>query len=260
LLEMYPVKDDPEAMEFCRRFVYDKTRLRFVMGRNEYAASIADCVDLDGFIDDFTDDKEFLGKPIYKTADVPKDSMVVSAVIFVLPLTALMKIKKCSLTALDYFKFFQYSGLPLKLVSYLEDGGKDIEANFEKYLWLYRNLCDDSSKKILAKLLNFRKSGDLNYMVGFDCLQEKQYFEKFLKWRSEEVFVDAGGFDGHTTLEFIRQCPAYKSIHFLNRMRKILNGHATICPHIKIFITIGWVWLRVKKRSDSVLAQDRPAN
>ena len=66
LLEIYPEKQYPDAAEFCRLFLHEKTRPRYVLGRNEYAVSIARCVDINGFIDDFTSETEFLGKPIVK--------------------------------------------------------------------------------------------------------------------------------------------------------------------------------------------------
>jgi FkbM family methyltransferase len=233
---MYPVKDDPEAMEFCRRFVHDKTRLRFVMGRNEYAASIAGCVELDGFIDDFTDDKEFLGKPIYRTADVPKDSMVVSAVVLGRPLTSLKRIKNSGISdCLDYFKFLKYSGFAIKEIDLFNASKLDIERNRYKYQKVYDLLADKQSQETLNNLLNFRISGDLSFMQGYKHSPQDQYFEKFLKLREGEVFVDAGGFDGQTSLEFIRQCPAYKSIHFfepdaknLERARNNLSSYKNI--------------------------------
>lgn len=214
MLKIYPEKHYPEAVEFCKRFVQGKTKRRYVMGRNEYAVSIAECVDIDGFIDDFTTEKEFLGKSVYKLSGIPPDSMVVSSVIFVVPFTALRKIQIYGLECLDYFKFLKYSELPLKTIDYMVDGRKDIETNFEKYQWLYDNLHDDNSKNILIKLLNFRVSGDLNYMIGFENLPEEQYFENFLELKTGEVFIDAGGYDGQTSIEFIRRCPDFQSIHF----------------------------------------------
>jgi FkbM family methyltransferase len=42
---------------------------------------------------------------------------------------------------------------------------------------------------------------------------DEQYFEDFLDLR-EEVFVDAGGFDGDTTEQFCRRVPDYRRVHF----------------------------------------------
>jgi FkbM family methyltransferase len=74
-------------------------------------------------------------------------------------------------------------------------------------------LTDEKSKDVLSKLLNFRISGDLNYMRGFEYAPAQQYFEDFLELESGEVFVDIGGYDGKKSLDFIKRCPNYKSIH-----------------------------------------------
>jgi len=241
VLKIYPERLYPEAIEFCDLFLHEKTRPRYVLGRNEYAASIAKSVDINGFIDDFTTETEFLGKPIVKMDDVPKESMVVSAVIFVVPLTAINKLRNKGLSCLDYFSFFKYSGLQLKEVAFLRESRDDIKMNKNKYRWLYDCLMDNKSKDVLSKLLNFRFSGDLNYMQGFEYAPERQYFEDFLELKQGEVFVDAGGFDGQTTVEFIKRCPAYKAIYFfepdLNNIafaRNNLSGHNNI-----FFYTIG---------------------
>ncbi len=240
LLEIYPRKEYPEALEFCKLFLREKTRPRYVLGRNEYAASVAKFVDVNGFIDDFTGETEFLGKPILKMTEVPKESMVVSSVIFVVPVTALRKLKSHGFDCLDYFSFMKYSGLPLKEVRFLTESRNDLENNLPKYQWLYNNLRDNESKEILLKLLNFRASEDLNYMFDFESKQANQYFEDFFKIHDHEVFVDAGGYDGQTSLEFIKRCPKYKTIHFFEPdaanvalARKNLSGNQRICFYTK---------------------------
>ena len=83
MLMIYPEKYYQDAVDFCKMFTCDAVRPRYVLGRNEYATSIARLVDVDGFIDDFSNDTEFLGKPILKMNELPIDSLVVSTVIFV---------------------------------------------------------------------------------------------------------------------------------------------------------------------------------
>ena len=240
MLTIYPEKEYPDAVEFCKLFLREKTRPRYVLGRNEYAVSIAMNVDIDGFIDDFTKETEFLGKPILKMSEVPPKSMVVSSVIFVLPLTALKRLTSHGLTCLDYINFFKHSGLALKEIEYLH-GKEDIERNWDKYQWIYNRLKDDKSKYVLDKLLNFRFSGDLNYMLGFESAQDRQYFEDFLELKQGEVFVDAGGFDGQTTIEFIKRCPDYKLVHFFEPEPKNVElARSNLSPYRDIrFYTLG---------------------
>ncbi len=215
MLTISPENHYPEAIEFCKLFLHEKIRPRYIMGRNEYADSIVQYIDVTGFIDDFTDETEHLGKPILKTQKISPDSLVVSAVILGRPLTALERLKKHGITScLDYFKFFKYSGLALKEIELMRLSKIDIRKNWHKYQWLYDRLADQKSKEVLNNLLNFRISGDLNFMRGFECAPNQQYFEDFLDLKPGEIFVDIGGYDGKKSLDFIKRCPLYKSIHF----------------------------------------------
>lgn len=60
-------------------------------------------------------------------------------------------------------------------------------------------------------------------MAGFENLTEEQYFEKFFELKTGEVFIDAGGYDGQTSIEFIKRCSDYKSIHFFEPDSKNLE-------------------------------------
>lgn len=214
MLTIHNDRHNPSAVEFCRDFLAASGQRRYVLGRNEYAASIAEQVTLDGFIDDYTAETEFLGKPIVKMQDVPKDSLVVSAVIFVVPLTALRNLQHYGLTCLDYFNFCKYSGLPLKEIDFLAESRRHIQENLDEYLRLYDRLADQTSKAVLEKFVNFRVSANPDYLQGFENNPGGQYFEDFLQLRTGEVFVDAGGFDGQTVIDFIARCPRYQSVHF----------------------------------------------
>ncbi len=199
--------------------------------------SIARCVDLDGFIDDFTSEPLFLGKPILKMREVPKASLVVSSVIYVMPLTAVTNLRGHGLDCVDYFDFFKYSGLPLKAIEFLEQARQDIEQNGHMYEWIYERLEDRTSKHVFEKLVNFRYSADLVYMEGFSYAPERQYFEDFLELRAGEVFVDGGGFDGQTSIAFIGRCPAYRAIYvFEPDPKNIANAEANLKPYRDIHI------------------------
>jgi len=147
-------------------------------------------------------------------------SLVVSAVVGS-PLTVKQQSEKVGGRYLDYFSFCKYSGLPIKSVTCWEQFKKDFSINRAKYNWLYEHLNDKTSKEILIKLLNFRLSADLRYMEGFKNIQEKQYFEDFLILNHKgETFVDVGGFEGETSVEFMKYCPEYKKLHFFEPKKK----------------------------------------
>ena len=70
------------------------------------------------------------------------------------------------------------------------------------------------SRQIFHQLVSFRLKYDLELLRGFKPREHEQYFEDFLRLNKEgETFVDVGGYDGATSLEFIRHCPDYRAIH-----------------------------------------------
>lgn len=203
------------ADDFCQRFRTAPVEARGVFGRNEYARSIAGAVEVGFFVDDFTPDREFLGKPVVKTGDIPAASLVVSSVALGRPRTVAAKLDAAGCRHLDYFQFFERSGLPLLPVTFWQDVRPDFEANEARYREVFERLADAESKRTFERLLAFRLSADLNWMEGFTDRQREQYFEDFLELApAGETFVDVGGFDGFTTLEFVKRCPDYARVCF----------------------------------------------
>lgn len=210
------------AKTFCTEFK-SSSQPKYIFGRNEFAQSIISAIDVDGFIDDFTDEIEYLGRPIIKIDNVSKDALVVVAVVGK-TLIAEKRVKEFLFKSLDYFSFYKYSGLALKQVMFWDGFIEDFEVNRSKYEWIDNLLSDDISKKQYLNIINFRLSYDLNYMRGFQSIEDQLYFEDFLELNSEgETFVDVGGFDGYTSQEFIRLCPRYKSIHIFEPEEKNIS-------------------------------------
>jgi hypothetical protein len=84
--------------------------------------------------------------------EIPRESLVVSAVIFVVPLTAMRKLNSHDFACLDYFKFIKYSGFALKEIKFLCECKEDIEKNWDKYQWIYARLSDEKSKELMQSL------------------------------------------------------------------------------------------------------------
>jgi len=237
-IDKYPY--DEKARDFCNDFI-NGDMPKFIMGINEYAADISKKVEVDGFIDEFTTEKEYLGKPIiHSLKDLPKESLVVYAVTLK-PITVQNKLSEIGIRYLDYFRFRIYSGLKLIQVEwhFHDDFVYDFKIHRKKYEWIHSLLADEESRRIFTKIVNFRLSNDLKYMDGFVYSPEVQYFEDFLELKSEgEVFVDVGSFDGYTCLEFIKHCPNYDEIHVFepdpqnfNEVKKNLKGFKNIVYH-----------------------------
>ena len=226
------------AIKFCRKFEAGNT-LRYIFGKNLYAESIARTIDVDGFVDDFTQDTEFLGKPVIKTEGLPKNSMAVSAVVLGRPLTARKKLQDRGIENLDYYSFRKYSGTEIMPVLFMDEFKATYKQNEEKVDWLYGLLSDEVSKEILERIVCFRLSENIDYMEGFTDCQDRQYFENFLGLKSEgEVFVDVGGYDGYTSEEFIKRCPGHDGVHIFEPEPanfKVIQKRFGANPRVQIY-------------------------
>lgn len=215
--------DNRRSQSFCDEFLNSTQRPRYLFGRNIYANKIAQLVDIEGFIDDYSDEAEFLGKPIFRIEQVPQNALVV-ILSAGKPFTAENRVKDYGLEHLDYFAFYKFSGLLLEPVRFLDGFTEDFKENRPKYERVYRLLRDKVSKEQFCKLVNFKLSYDLAHLRGFVSLEHKQYFESFLNLKEEgEILADAGGFDGYTSREFITRCPRYHSIHLFEPDGRNMN-------------------------------------
>ncbi|QOR62206.1 FkbM family methyltransferase [Sulfurovum sp. ST-21] len=211
MLKINSTPENNKAKEFCKAFLESK-RPKYIFGRNDWAKSVTNIIDVDGFIDEFTHDKEYLDKPIVPIEDIPNNAMVVS-IVQGKPFVAEKSMRRFQFDSLDYYAFFKYSNLPIKQVMFWEGMTEDIKINFSKYNWIYTLLKDKTSKNQFFNIINFRISYDLDYMRGFKNIEDKQYFEDFLQLNPNgESFADIGAFDGYTTKEFIKRCPNYKKV------------------------------------------------
>lgn len=75
----------------------------------------------------------------------------------------------------------------------------------------------EEQKRIIhfLKEHDFKREHIFHNIAFFDI--DQQYFQtEFMSFGEEEIFVDAGSFDGNTTLQFVRKCPSYKKIYLFD--------------------------------------------
>jgi FkbM family methyltransferase len=83
---------------------------------------------------------------------------------------------------------------------------EDAARSRSKYLTEYLNYADDRSRDVLDALLLYRLTLDSSCLQGHFEAESEQYFDRDLVMLGpSDVFVDAGGFDGATTLNFLRR-------------------------------------------------------
>jgi FkbM family methyltransferase len=207
------------SIEFCENF-FNSDKPKYILGRNIYAESVAKNIDVDGFIDDFSNEKAFLKKPVFKSTQVPKNALVLN-VAGGRPLSAREKLNQLGLQNLDYFAFSKISKFPFMPLRFNERFQDEFLLNKQKFNWIYRLLNDEVSRLIFEKLVRFRYDHDILHLEGFTQRENVQYFEEFLSLnKANEIFIDVGGFNGFTTLEFIKRCPQYSSVHIFEPDKK----------------------------------------
>jgi len=212
MLNVKKVEVNDSLKRLCEEFAFAE-RPKYILGRNERANAVGNLISVDGFIDDFTKEVSYQGKPILRAKNLPSDALVLITSICN-PFSAQKSISGHGLEAIDYFSFLKYSDLPIPDIEFQPDFAAEFENNKHKYELIYERLCDEESKKQFQKILNFRLNRDLKFMDGFINNEKNQYFEAFLDLKIDgEIFIDAGGFDGYTTQEFIKRCSNFKSIH-----------------------------------------------
>lgn len=201
------------AQEFVSAFMQRDNRPKLIFGCNVYGPELVKHTPASGFIDDFSEDKSYLGLPILRMKDVPANALVLVAS-GGRPFSALKRCKEAGIDCLDYFSFYRFSHLPLREIAFNEGFAADYEVNSGRFEAICNRLADDESKEIFRKLTDFRLSYDLDHLKHFTAREDEQYFEPFLELKSQnESFFDVGSFDGFTSEAFIKSCPDYRSIH-----------------------------------------------
>ena len=227
-----PTELPVEKEVICRRLVDGTAGRVFVLGRNKYADSVASTLDVEGFLDDYTREREYLGRPVLRLADVPAGATVVSCVVDGRPVTAVDRVRQSFADRwLEYFALTRFAPDRFRPIDFSAWNRRDILENRAKYTWLHARLADEESRTTLERVTRFRLTWDLEAMRGFVVDFERQYFEAFAPFTGGDVFVDGGGFDGQTTCRFVTRCPEYRRVYYfepgpdaMERSRGALTG------------------------------------
>ena len=99
-------------------------------------------------------------------------------------------------------------------INLIENRVHEIKSHLEDFIWLYGNLADYRSKKVLY--------GILRYWLTFDCeyknsIKENNYDDYYdfdiLNCGQDEILVDLGAWVGDSTLSYIHNFGTYKRIY-----------------------------------------------
>ena len=101
---------------------------------------------------------------------------------------------------------------------------EDLIDNKYRYFSLFINLADNKSRDVLSGLINFRLTLNPFYTQSVsDSINHLYFNEITLPLSNNEVFVDGGGFDGETTLQFIENVPGTYKVFFFEPDPKLFD-------------------------------------
>lgn len=84
-------------------------------------------------------------------------------------------------------------------------------SNISEFKDCYNILHDDLSKQVYVDIINFKISGKLNYLTKCQT-DRKDIFNTTFKLLDNEIFFDAGAYNGDTIKEFIEMVPNYEKV------------------------------------------------
>lgn len=201
--------------ELAKAFATSGNSPKYIFGRTKYAAEVCKYVSISGFVDETTGDALFEGLPvIHSLADLPDGALVLNGVVEGAAWAVEEKLAEWGGGHIDYFSLVKYGWFPLS-IEYWSGFADSYRANRSEYKTLRNLLADELSKQTFDHLVRFRLNHDICEMAEFSMNLSGQYFEPFLRLEKRgESFCDVGGFDGGTTLNFIKHCPQYEKVYY----------------------------------------------
>ena len=205
----------PVNQDMANLFLSDSDKIqRFIVGRNELSKDIIDQIDINGIVDDFEVVRLWNSIPVIKISDLPKDAFVLNCSTSISPVSVIKNLKRCGINnIISYHELYYASKGKIRIPSFI----KEFQADYQKYKGSWKNIFDkledQESKQTLLDVMNYRFTGNPDFMNNYIVRLKDQYMEGFLNI-SQEIFVDIGGYDGDTTQEFCNRFPDYQKVIF----------------------------------------------
>lgn len=79
---------------------------------------------------------------------------------------------------------------------------------------------DDESRRIYSDIINFKLSGNINYLFNAETTEKTEIYKHILHLGNEEIYVDLGAFNGDTIEEFLSFTNGYKKIYAVEPDKK----------------------------------------
>jgi|TARA_Y100000588_G_C14267060_1_gene930440 FkbM family methyltransferase len=210
----------PNARDFWNK---DIRIPRYAIGKNCQSLDINMISPLDGIVDDYSKSSTWNNIPIVHSSQVPKNSFVVNCSTSVSPVSVENVFSNREWCLLSLNSIINESEGALKLPLFSQDMWHLVEHEADKLNKIYCSLADNESKHVFLDTIAYRLYLQPSAMKNYKNRISEQYFESFMDFEND-VFVDAGGFDGDTTEGFAVRYPNYKKIYLIEPSSKNMDN------------------------------------
>lgn len=186
---------------------------RYVIGRNDQSAELIKKFKIEGVIDDYEKKSTFWkGVLILSSTELPSSAIVVNCATSISPVSVESRLLNTGISrVISINELISASNGKLTWPWFVKQQQECFQSSAAEWSNLYQSMADNESRQTLLDVLRYRLTANAKYMRQYQVRLKDQYFENFLKIKSE-IFVDAGGFDGDTTEEFCKRYPDYLKI------------------------------------------------
>lgn len=197
----------------------------YVIGKNDQSSEIIKRYKVAGVIDDFSQPSESWSDiPTVKTKDIEPSSLIINCVTSISPVKVKNHLRSAGFqNLLEISDLISENSEPLSLPWFVAQQRDEMNVHQSWWNEFFRKLSDDLSRKTLLDVVRFRLTADADYMKNYEVRLKDQYFEDFMEYRNE-FFVDAGGYDGDTTEDFVKRYPDYKKVYLFEPSKKNLSA------------------------------------
>lgn len=203
-----------EGVSLAEKFFQDSRIKKYAMGRNEDVLAIHKIRPLDGIVDDYFTAEHWQGIPIIKSQQLSAGSIVVNGSTSIAPVAVEKLLGGLThIHAIGLHEVVSASQGALSWPSFVTQQREEISEHLDAWFALYMHMADELSRQTLLDTLRFRLTANPRYMRGYRVRIDEQYFEPFMDY-NQEVFVDAGGFNGDTTEAFAKRYPDFRKVIF----------------------------------------------
>lgn len=85
------------------------------------------------------------------------------------------------------------------------------DAHKSEFDGIYTRLADEVSRNTFENIVNFKLTGDINYLFACETGEDEPY-DSFLRLSGDETYLDLGAYRGDTVFSFIKRVGQYKKI------------------------------------------------